>query len=98
VLSALERAGVPAEFTWIHGAHNWGVFGAALDRALPWLAGRLGLTQSPRAGVDPSLGSPRTPGAGLIARPARPATPGRRASPRSSGGRAPASASETPFH
>jgi S-formylglutathione hydrolase FrmB len=43
VRQALQRAGVPVEFALIPGAHNWGVFGAALERALPWLAGRLGL-------------------------------------------------------
>jgi enterochelin esterase-like enzyme len=43
VLAALRRAGVPAQFTTVPGAHSWSVFGPALEKSLPWLASRLGL-------------------------------------------------------
>jgi S-formylglutathione hydrolase FrmB len=44
VQKALERAGVPVEFATVPGGHTWTVFGAALERSLPWLGARLGLS------------------------------------------------------
>jgi enterochelin esterase-like enzyme len=44
VYAALRAAGVPATLTVLPGGHTWQVWGPGLDAALPWLAGRLGLT------------------------------------------------------
>jgi S-formylglutathione hydrolase FrmB len=43
VEKALKQAGVPVKFVLIRGAHTWAVFGAALEKSLPWLATRSGL-------------------------------------------------------
>jgi enterochelin esterase-like enzyme len=44
VTAALERASVTVQLVLIPGGHTWGVWGPAVDRALPWLATRLALT------------------------------------------------------
>lgn len=43
VRDALTGAGATAAVTVLPGGHSWAVAGAALDRALPWLAARWGL-------------------------------------------------------
>lgn len=44
VYAALRAAHVPATLTLLPGGHSWQVWGPGLEAALPWLAGRLGLT------------------------------------------------------
>ena len=44
VTDALRAAGADAELVTLHGRHSWAVWGPAVDRALPWLATRQGLS------------------------------------------------------
>jgi enterochelin esterase-like enzyme len=44
VADALRRAHVPVELALLNGGHSWAVWGGGVDRGLPWLAHRMGLT------------------------------------------------------
>jgi S-formylglutathione hydrolase FrmB len=57
VRNALTAAGATASVTVLPGGHSWAVAGAALDRALPWLAARWGLVPRP----PPPLHRPPAP-------------------------------------
>jgi S-formylglutathione hydrolase FrmB len=43
VAQAFRAAGVPVQQEVVPGRHNWPVFGAGLERSLPWLATRFEL-------------------------------------------------------
>ena len=47
VYNATRRAGLTTQLLQVPGQHTWAVAIAGLDGALPWLAGRLGLTPPP---------------------------------------------------
>jgi S-formylglutathione hydrolase FrmB len=44
VAAAATAAGMSVTLTQLPGRHNWSVWGAGLDRAMPWLSTRMGLT------------------------------------------------------
>jgi enterochelin esterase-like enzyme len=44
IADALRRADIPVELAILHGGHSWAVWGAGVDRGLPWLGDRMGLT------------------------------------------------------
>jgi enterochelin esterase-like enzyme len=45
VAAAAMAAGMSVTLTQLPGRHNWSVWGAGFDRAMPWLSTRMGLTQ-----------------------------------------------------
>jgi S-formylglutathione hydrolase FrmB len=44
VADAATAAGMSVTLTELPGGHDWGVWAAGFDRAMPWLATRMGLT------------------------------------------------------
>ena len=44
VAAAARSAGLAVTFTELPGGHDWAVWGGGFDRAMPWLATRMGLT------------------------------------------------------
>ena len=44
IFATAHRCGLPASLILVDGAHTWSAWSAGLAGALPWLAGRMGLT------------------------------------------------------
>jgi S-formylglutathione hydrolase FrmB len=44
VAAAATASGMPVTLTEVPGSHDWGVWAAGFDQALPWLSTRMGLT------------------------------------------------------